>query len=149
MEIRTTTEKKQSLRKGLMVSQTLNIMYFEESRHYRPILSPVISSGMPYFCELCNKSYYTASQHKCAKKCLKCFSAPPCLPEEARMIRCEKCNRSFYGVTCLCNHVKKSGGLYKKKSVCEAIKVCQSCWRTIRHGTNYICGYDFCKKKRQ
>ena len=61
---------------GLSISYTVHIMYFEESRHYRPILNLTGASGTPRYCELCNKGY--SARHKCVKKCSKCLYSPPC-----------------------------------------------------------------------
>lgn len=55
---------------GIPAEKTLRIMFFEESRHYRPILNVVGASGFERYCVDCNRGYACA-WHRCSKKCEK------------------------------------------------------------------------------
>lgn len=135
---------------GMTVNHTVRIMYFEESRHYRPILNATGASGLPVYCDLCNKGYNRHYQHKCEKKCPKCFASPPCLQQDAP-IECKNCNRNFCNRSCFKNHVEV-GMVFKKHSTCQAVKTCRHCLKTVRFdgdveeaAKRHICGYVPCK----
>ena len=89
---------------GKIPSCVINIMYFEESHHYKPILNMIGASGFENYCEFCNRGYH-AAVHKCTKKCAKCFSSPLCLPR-GKAIACPQCSRTFVNELCFANHEK-------------------------------------------
>ena len=55
---------------GIKPDKTVNIMYYEESRHFKPILSLIGASGCKRYCELCNFGYDNF-WHECREKCVK------------------------------------------------------------------------------
>ena len=125
---------------GLSILHTVRIMYFEENRHYRPILNLTGASGASSYCDLCNKTY--SARHYCVKKCSKCLYSPPCRHDSATF-DCAKCNRSFANIQCLQNHTK-IGKVFKNRSVCDAIKICRNCLATVRDD-DHLCSYAYCR----
>ncbi|OXU30016.1 hypothetical protein TSAR_009483 [Trichomalopsis sarcophagae] len=80
-------------------------MYYEQTNHYKPILNLVIACGTDGYCIPCNKSHWRVKEHRCSKKCYKCFLSPPCSLTE-NLIECNNCLRLFFGNIYLNNHTK-------------------------------------------
>ena len=55
------------------VTNTLRIMYYENSNYYQPILNLTGASGTTGYCIPCNKSYWHVEDHRCTNKCYKCL----------------------------------------------------------------------------
>ncbi|XP_032686564.1 uncharacterized protein LOC116851349 isoform X1 [Odontomachus brunneus] len=83
---------------------TLNIMYYERSRHYKRILNLKAASASIYYCVPCNKGYRHETGHRCSNTCPRYLGAPPCEKLDARLIGCDACNRVFYGESCFERH---------------------------------------------
>ena len=60
------------------IKNTLQIMYYERSRHYQPILNLIGASGTSGYCTPCNRSYWRVEDRRCSNKCYKCMISPPC-----------------------------------------------------------------------
>ena len=58
---------------------------------------------------------------------------------------CSSCFRLFFGDTCYENHLKK-GSYNKSSSVCDKIKICQLCYKTVQWNIKkkHECGVSFC-----
>lgn len=134
-------------RSGQNAERIIHIMYFEESKHFRPILNLLGASGFANFCPECNKGY-RFSHNNCQKHCSRCFCTPPCR-EVDKSITCDNCLRSFSSDVCFANHKKIIRHISNKFSVCDAIKICPTCLKMIRisdkHAYVHKCGYTFCQ----
>ena len=135
---------------GNNVRFTLRIMYYESSRHYQPILNLIAAAGSRGYCIPCNKKVTNQQNHKCPSKCRSCLQSPPCERDQpARHVMCSTCNRSFFDQTCLTNHLKRAS-FDKNRTVCESLRVCERCCRTVRASDNsssspHDCDTIFCK----
>ena len=120
-------------------------MNYERSKHYQPILNMVAASGSAGFCIPCNQSYWRAVDHRCSIKCYKCKAMPPC-DMTIQLKKCASCFRSFFGELCYENHLNK-GSFDKNSSVCDKMKICQICFRTVRvkNSRSHECGVSYCK----
>lgn len=129
-------------------SHKLNIMYYESERHYNPILCLKAAAGSRKdFCIPCNISYKEGTVHRCTNKCPLCNNMPPCVQETGKKtIRCDTCKRSFFGKACFEHHraVKSYDGK-NPPSVCNAIRFCEGCNRTVKTAKKHECGVSFCK----
>ena len=128
------------------ISHILRLIYYESSNHFQPILNLVGACGSSAYCEPCNKAFDKIENHKCESCCSKCMQIPTC-EISCNIIKCPKCLRSFYGQKCFENHQTK---IYRKKlSTCDALKICNICWKMVRHTTDerlkHECGKSFCQ----
>ena len=96
------------------LTNTLRIMYYENSNHYQPILNLTGASGTTGYCIPCNKSYWHVEDHRCTNKCYKCLMSPPYTTFE----------------DCFKNNSKR-GSYNKNNSVCDKIKLCQKCFKIV------------------
>ncbi|KYN19310.1 hypothetical protein ALC57_08361, partial [Trachymyrmex cornetzi] len=80
---------------GREPSFRLNIMYYERSRHYQPILNMKAAAGSRGgYCVACNTGYRNGRGHRCAKKCPRCYAIPSCEGSGAELVRiCNDCER--------------------------------------------------------
>ena len=128
------------------VKYTLRILFYENRRHYRPILNINAAAGSRNFCIPCNISYTTERNHSCKNRCLKCLQNTLCDSNE-RLIHCIKCSRDFFGNNCFQNHLKKKS-YSRYLTVCQGVYVCETCLRTVRiinRKINHRCGMIYCK----
>ena len=125
------------------IVHTLRIMYYERVKHYESILNLTGASGSTGYCIPCNKSYYRVEDQRCSNKCYKCMTMPHC-DMSGNLKTCKLFFRSFFGDSCYENHFKKSS-FNKTTSVCDKIKICQICFRTIRltSSRKHECGVSF------
>ncbi|KAJ8665738.1 hypothetical protein QAD02_007400 [Eretmocerus hayati] len=86
------------------ISHTLRILFSGRSKHYKPILNILQATRSQGYWIPCNTSYRYANEHKCPDKCSACFKTPKCT--ESDMIKCNKCQRNFYGGECYEIHLK-------------------------------------------
>ncbi|XP_036147283.1 uncharacterized protein LOC118647134 [Monomorium pharaonis] len=135
---------------GREPSYCLNIMYYERSRHYNPILNLKAAAGSRGgYCVACNVGYRPDKGHRCAKKCPRCYAASHCENYDAMLVRCGKCKRSFFGQACYNRHREVNS--YDSKShasVCDSVKVCDGCGRFVKSGTEHKCDETYCKTCR-
>ena len=126
------------------IQHTLRIMYYERMNHFQPILNLVGASGSNGYCIPCNKKYSRVEDHRCSNRCYKCMASPQCAVSQDYK-NCSSCFRSFFGNTCYENHLKK-GSYNKTNSVCDKIKTCQLCYKTVRWNIKkkHECGVSFC-----
>ena len=133
------------------VEYILRVMYYEDSHHYQPILNLVAAAGSKGYCIPCNKSFQNERDHRCKHKCYKCMQKPMCSVENMQL-KCFQCNREFFGYACYNNHLAPNS-FDKKHSVCQSIKICKNCCKTVRlcDKIPHKCGTVFCKicHKRQ
>ncbi|XP_071629527.1 uncharacterized protein [Temnothorax longispinosus] len=72
----------------------LNIMYYERSHHYNPILNLNAAAGtQKEFCVSCNTAYRKDRGHCCSKKCPRCYATPSCENSEVEIVKCAPCRK--------------------------------------------------------
>lgn len=88
------------------------VLYDPQLRHYDTITNLAAACRSNFYCENCNKRYWCIDDHKCPATCSSCFARPACNTDEVEMVKCDRCNRNFFGEQCLANH--RTPGTYKK-----------------------------------
>ena len=119
-------------------------MYHERMNHFQPILNLVGATGANGYCVPCNKKYSHVEDHRCSNRCYKCTVSPQCILSQDYK-NCSSYFRSFFGDTRYENHLKE-GSYNKSSSVCDKIKICQLCYKTVRWNIKKKreCGVSFC-----
>ena len=130
------------------VKFTLRILYYENARHYRPILNPIAASACRGYCTPCNQGYSDYQAHRCRYKCPKCMQQPRCDESNEQRSR-RKCARDFYGPECFARHLLP-GSYIKKNQVCQKVQMCKKCFMTctIDGGEKkgrHVRGVSYCK----
>ncbi|KYN38088.1 hypothetical protein ALC56_07548 [Trachymyrmex septentrionalis] len=105
---------------GRESSCRLNVMYYEGSRHYNPILNLKAAAGSRGgYCVACNVGFRNNRGHRCSKKCPRCYATPSCELPDVELI-----------------------------NVCESIKICNGCGRLINSKSRHDCDVIYCKTCR-
>ena len=128
------------------IDYTLYFLYYEQARHYQPILNLVGASGCRGFCVKCHKAFKNIENHMCKYKCIKCFQIPSCISSN-NVVKCTECCREFFGDDCFRNHLKEKS-FNQKISVCEKIKICKTCCKVVRvenRKFTHECGKAYCR----
>ena len=127
------------------IKYILRIMYYENSRHFNPILNIKAVAGTGNYCTACNKSIGRVNNHRCTKKCIMCLQAPRC-NENVPTLQCTTCLRDFFGKECMKNHLKQHS-FCKNRTVCNSIFLCKICTKVVRSTAekNHECDVSFCK----
>ena len=84
--------------------------------------------------------------HRCSNKCPRCFAVPACDHSDARIVKCDACNRTFFGVSCFERHRREKS--YDDKllaSVCSVIRFCNECGCIIKAKAKHECGVSYCR----
>ena len=120
------------------------IYLYKNKSHFDVITSMPAFLGKNYYWHTCKKSYTKRDRHKCPAKCIACFKYFPDGKKcSNKVIPCEKCNRSFFGIECFMEHKRERASGGKSDIVCERVVKCLKCERTITTSDdeNHICGY--------
>ena len=118
------------------------IYLYKNKNHYDVITSMPGFLSKKYYCHTCKKGYTHRDKHKCPKKCLACFKYDSnCSGSE---ITCDDCNRIFFGQKCFDEHKRNRSEGKKTDIVCDLVKKCLKCKRTISDLSNHVCGYSEC-----
>ena len=115
--------------------------------HFDVIKSLTAFYDTPYYCHECKKAYTKRDKHKCASKCLSCFTYTKDIKCEGKEIVCEKCNRKFFGKRCFKNHLKNRSKIEGKTDiVCDTVKKCNDSSQIItgKYVDFHRCGYSEC-----
>ena len=139
-------------------AQLLGILH--EDGHYDALTSLPAFFGKGYFCARCYQPYNHAGQHACSNNpthCGGCLQNGCSDYEEAYVhyqpptVSYPSCRRSFYGPTCLANHLglthdgKPAGS--GRSSVCQSRTKCSGCFKLLRgrqERKEHRCGYAPC-----
>ncbi|XP_072766581.1 uncharacterized protein [Anoplolepis gracilipes] len=125
---------------------TLNIMYYEHSRHYNTILNLKSAAGCNYYCAPCNVGFWNTNGHRCSNKCSRCLTVPPCNQTDVEILKCNVCNRAFFGAVCFERHrSEKSFDGKSTPSICDAVRFCGECGRIVKSRIKHECGLSYCK----
>lgn len=115
----------------------INLFYYEPvpakelPGHYRACTS-LTAALCKQYCENCHRGVTNLLTHRCSKKCKRCLS-PTCSEVATQSVKCEVCDRLFFGVDCLRNHkVPGSYVRHQNISVCDALKYCNLCTKIYR-----------------
>ena len=120
------------------------IYLYKNGNHYDVITSMPGFLGKNYYCDTCKKSYMGRDRHRCPKKCLSCFKYNgEC---EGSKITCNDCNRTFFAQKCFDEHKRERG---KNDVVCDLVKKCSKCKKTVLDLEKHICGYSECNNCRE
>ncbi|KAJ8966230.1 hypothetical protein NQ317_013404 [Molorchus minor] len=117
----------------------LNLLYHKG--HYNVITSLTSAFCTRFYCQECHVSYEHKNKHRCVVKCPCCFQSPVC--PQAPNVVCPECKRSFRGASCCDNHWRDRS--FGKGTVCEQIKFCTDCLKTVKSDRKHTCGEIFCK----
>ena len=94
--------------------------------HYDVITSMPGFLSSSYFCHACRKSYSNKHAHLCPGMCKSC-RAYDCVVNDP--VDCNLCKRWFKSKACYDRHKEPFGGA---RSVCEAIKKCEKCGKSMQ-----------------
>ncbi|XP_025160522.1 uncharacterized protein LOC112589873 [Harpegnathos saltator] len=131
---------------GREAKMTLNIMYYEKSRHYNPILNLKAASGRQGYCVRCTSGYKLERGHQCSNACPRCHGVPACEVSGVELIRCAACQREFYGSVYFKRHcAQKSLQGTSSLSICNILRVCSDCGRLRNLRNNHNCNEIFCR----
>lgn len=108
----------------------IRVMFFEEIRHFRPILNMRATAGSRNFCIPCNVSYNNDRNHRCNKRCMKFLQNLNC-DKSLPLRHCQQCSHDFFGDVCFFNHLQVKS-YSKNLSVCHGAYVCSRCQKTVR-----------------
>ncbi|XP_025155139.1 uncharacterized protein LOC112588681 [Harpegnathos saltator] len=130
---------------GRAIRHKLNIMYYERSRHFNPILNLRAASGSRGYCVRCNRGYKPEKGHRCSNACLRCFAVPSC-EETVQLIHCSMCQRAFYGSACFERHrAPKSYNVETTSSVCSILRICNKCGHLQNSRKKHKCSMIYCR----
>ena len=119
-------------------SKVKPIYLYLHNNHYDVITTMPGFLGRSYFCHNCRRSYSCATDHLCPEMCKSCRSLN-CTVKDPK--KCNQCNRMFKSNECYDRHKEPIG---EGKSVCEAIKKCKKCGKSlsVRHldPEKHVCG---------
>ena len=119
-----------------------NIIYLHKDKnHYDVITSMPAFLAKDYHCHTCKKGYTRRDKHKCPDKCLSCFKAEK---HVGGNIICKYCNRIFFGQKCYDEHLRNRSKGGERDVVCEHVKKCLICHRTVPDLKQHVCGYKTC-----
>lgn len=117
-----------------------NLYLLHKDYHYNVITSLTSAFCSNYYCDTCFKPYNDKTKHRCTKACPCCKKIPAC-ERLGKEILCEKCNRKFRNQDCLKKHeLKSKSGL----SLCEELKRCEDCLKTVATSRKHVCGEVYC-----
>ena len=94
--------------------------------HYDVITSMPGFLRSSYFCHACRKPYSNKHAHLCPGMCKSC-RAYDCVVNDP--VDCNSCKRWFKSKACYDRHKEPFGGA---RSVCEAIKKCEKCGKSMQ-----------------
>ena len=107
------------------------VYLYKNNNHYDVITSMPAFLCKDYYCHSCKKSYAHRDRHLCPSKCLACFKYfPDGIKCSGNEIKCNECNRSFFGKSCYNEHKRERG---INDSVCKKVCRCLNCKRTLNN----------------
>ena len=114
------------------------IYLYLHDNHYDIITSMPGFLSRAYFCHKCRKGYSNKFDHLCPGMCKSC-RAYECVVNDP--LTCDECKRFFKNRACYDRHKLQIGGT---KSICQTIKKCEKCGKSMNVGKlsskGHICG---------
>lgn len=112
-------------------------------KHYNVITSVNGAFTAKTVCRPCKYAdSNTFTHHRCPTKCPACIQ--PGLCEDDERVKCNSCNRSFFGQECFHHHFLPSFG---NDSACQTLKKCTQCLHTYslaKRKRVHVCGESLC-----
>ena len=102
------------------------ILYFQNN-HFDVITKLPGFLCRNYFCFRCHKAYSNTTDHLCSSMCRSCRGFG-CVLEGEGMV-CSECNRVFKSQSCYDHHKEPING--GGRTVCEVIRECEKCGKTM------------------
>ena len=105
-----------------------SIYLYYQANHFDAVRSLPAFLNMAYFCHTCHKAYDHTTDHLCKGMCQSCRGFG-CVIQDNGMT-CKECDRLFKNQACYDRHKQEpidGGG----KSVCEKIRKCQKCKKSM------------------
>ena len=118
-----------------------HLTLYLHDNHFDVINSVPGFLGSVYFCFRCYKGYNTTTDHLCGSMCRSCRGFGCVLEGEG--IACRECKRLFKSQSCYDRHKNEpiNGG---GKTVCQVIRVCEKCDKSMHinkiNPKGHICG---------
>ena len=100
-----------------------------------------------YYCHTCKEPYVHRDKHKCPKKCLACFKYDSNCKGSG--ITCKDCNRIFLGQKCFDEHKRNRLKGNKPDIVCNIVRKCLKCKRTVPDLRKHTCGFSECSNCKE
>ncbi len=124
-----------------IVTKTKRIYLYLHNNHYDVITTMPGFLNRSYFCHMCRKSYDSTVDHSCDSMCKMCRGFE-CSFVDTRS--CVDCKRTFKSQACYDRHKEPLG---KGQSVCQQVKKCMKCAKSMRIHmlANHLCGKTKCK----
>ena len=114
------------------------IYLYLHNNHYDVITSMTGFLNQCYFCHTCRQAYDHKLNHLCPGMCKSCRSYD-CIVDDP--LGCNECNRWFKSKACYDRHKEPVGG---GRSVCQGIKKCQKCGKSMEvrklNSKGHVCG---------
>ena len=114
------------------------IYLYLHDNHYDVISSMPGFLSNSYFCHKCRRSYNNKFDHLCPGMCKSCGSYDCAVNDP---LGCNECNRWFKSKACYDKHKEQVDGA---RSVCQAIKKCGKCGKSVEarnlNPKGHICG---------
>ena len=123
---------------GVPSNDVKPIYLYLHDNHYDVITSMPGFLSVIYYCHKCKRSYSSKFDHLCPGMCKSCRSYE-CNVNEP--MRCDQCKRMFKSRACYERHKEQINGT---KSICEAIRKCEKCQKSMAarklNPKGHICG---------
>ncbi|KAG5869866.1 hypothetical protein JTB14_031598 [Gonioctena quinquepunctata] len=129
---------REPLFQGPDAEKKINLLH--HNNHFNVITSLTAAFSCNHFCESCSTPFNDRKGHLCDRTCPGCRQSPPCTVENGR--RCNDCHRYFRNHNCFEAHKKPS--MRKTKSLCDSIRACIKCFKTIPKDRKHTCDEIFC-----
>ena len=114
------------------------IYLYLHNNHYDVIASMPGFLSQSYYCHTCKRAYTDKFDHLCPGMCKSCRMYD-CVADDP--LECKECNRYFKSKACYDRHKEPVG---RAKSVCQAIKKCEKCKKSMSvkklNPKAHICG---------
>ena len=124
-------------------SKAKPIYLYLHGEHYDVIASMPGFMCSAYYCHTCKRPYSDILGHLCKGMCVSCRSYD-CNAHDSVTdwyLECEQCHRGFTSQACYDQHKQPVG---KGKSVCEGIKKCLKCGKSLQvrqlNSKKHVCG---------
>ena len=101
-----------------------------------------------FWCDECSVGYRKRTDHVCPTSCRYCRRQGHGTCPKQTFIHCNKCRRNFPSTQCLTNHLEVARGAPntpRGKSICQLLKICDKCKRSVKSGSAHHCGMVQCK----
>ena len=128
--------KRELIFKGNESDRTIYLVLDENLQHYDVITGPAGFFGYDYYCDPCEKGYWSKTKHCCDEICQCCYTKHD-RSQKSQYLLCSECNRTFWDQHCMDSHKKLEGKA--KIPLCALIKRCEKCGQS-GSPNGHVCG---------